>query len=91
MKNLIDRFNRKHDYLRISLTDKCNFQCQYCNPKGSKTNFCKDDNLLTFDEILRLIKLFSSELGFKKFRFTGGEPLVRKGVFDFSVWKHKKA
>lgn len=80
---LIDRFDRVHDYLRISLTDKCNFQCQYCNPDGMRNHLSEKKNILTFEEILRIIKIFSAELGFKKFRFTGGEPLVRKGIFYF--------
>lgn len=80
MYKLTDSYNRHHDYLRISLTDRCNFNCIYCNPVNDSTRF---DNLLTFNEHLRIIKLFSSQLGFNKFRFTGGEPLVRKGIFQF--------
>lgn len=79
--NLYDKYGRKHNYLRISLTDKCNFNCIYCNPNNSSG--LNKDNLLTYEEILRVIKLFTEELNFTKIRFTGGEPLVRKGVFDF--------
>lgn len=79
---LIDRFNRTHNYLRISLTDRCNFNCIYCNPEkiyADKEDFSR----LTLNEILRIIELFAGKLEFNKFRFTGGEPLVRKGIFEF--------
>ena len=79
---LIDRFNRTHDYLRISLTDKCNYNCIYCNPNKLNDRFGKM-NLLSFEELLRVIEIFASDLEFKKFRFTGGEPLVRRDVFKF--------
>ena len=79
--NLIDNYKRKHDYLRISLTDKCNFNCVYCNPKKHFIKGLQKDYLLTFEEIERIVKLFAGKLGFKKIRFTGGEPLVRKDVF----------
>ena len=79
---LVDRFNRIHDYLRISLTDKCNYNCVYCNP--NKLNARNDKaNILSFEELLRVIEIFAKELEFKKFRFTGGEPLVRRDVFNF--------
>ncbi len=79
---LIDRFNRTHDYLRISLTDKCNYNCIYCNPNKLSDKLSKM-NLLSFEELLRVIEIFAGELEFKKFRFTGGEPLVRRDVFKF--------
>ena len=79
---LVDNYNRVHDYLRISLTDRCNYNCTYCNPNKS-SEFAEKDELLSFEELLRLIDFFASELEFKKFRFTGGEPLIRKGLFDF--------
>ncbi|VAX26826.1 Cyclic pyranopterin phosphate synthase (MoaA) [hydrothermal vent metagenome] len=80
--NLIDNYNRKHDYLRISLTDKCNFNCIYCNPKNHTFKDMQKIYLLTFEEIERIVKLFAGKLGFRKVRFTGGEPLVRKDVFN---------
>lgn len=80
--NLIDNYKRKHDYLRISLTDKCNFNCIYCNPNSHVNSNGKKDHFLTFEEIERIVRLFSGKLGFKKVRFTGGEPLVRKDVFE---------
>ena len=79
---LIDRFNRAHDYLRISLTDKCNYNCIYCNPNKLNDKLSKMD-LLSFEELLRVIEIFTGELEFKKIRFTGGEPLVRRDIFNF--------
>lgn len=70
-----DKFGREIDYLRVSVTDKCNLRCIYC--MGEKdNNFLKNDEKLTDDEIYRIVKE-SSELGIKKVRITGGEPLVR--------------
>ncbi len=83
MKILKDRFNRIHDYLRISLTDKCNLNCIYCNPLEHHSKKLNKNEILTFDELLRLINIFSGRLGVKKIRFTGGEPLVRKNILEF--------
>ena len=80
--NLYDTLNRPLRDLRISVTDRCNFRCVYCMPKevfGSDYQFLKRDQILTFEEITRLSKIFVSH-GVKKIRLTGGEPLVRKGV-----------
>jgi len=82
MKTLIDSYNRVHDYLRISLTDKCNLNCLYCNPDNSAYVKLLKQNILTYDELLRLIKIFC-KAGIRKIRFTGGEPFARKDVFDF--------
>ncbi len=79
---LVDRFDRVHDYLRISLTDKCNYKCIYCNPNSLNDHNSRKE-LLSFEELYRLVEFFAGELEFKKFRFTGGEPLLRKGVLDF--------
>jgi len=77
---LTDSFQRKHDYLRVSITDKCNLRCNYCMPpEGIK--FLSHDQVLRNEEFLHLIKIFV-EMGIKKVRFTGGEPLVRKGFLD---------
>lgn len=78
MIELTDRFGRKIEYLRLSVTDRCNFRCFYCMPKGFK-RFTSIDDLLTTDEYLRLVRLFS-ELGVSKVRLTGGEPLVYKEI-----------
>jgi cyclic pyranopterin phosphate synthase len=80
MKQLTDSHNRIHEYLRISLTDKCNLNCLYCNPISNRQNNYHQSDILDYSEILRLIKLFTGELGFKKIRFTGGEPMVRKDI-----------
>jgi len=73
---LKDTFNRTHDYLRISLTDACNFRCLYCMP-NEQMKFMPAKHLMQADEIEILAKTFV-ELGVKKIRLTGGEPLVRK-------------
>jgi cyclic pyranopterin phosphate synthase len=83
MQVLKDSFNRVHDYLRISLTDKCNLNCLYCNPVRSKIKPLNRNEILNFDELLRLIRILVEGLGFKKIRFTGGEPLVRKDILKF--------
>ena len=77
---LIDSYNRIHDYLRISLTDKCNLNCLYCNPADYQYHAFHNKQILSYEEIIRVVKIFTSMLGFKKIRFTGGEPLVRKNI-----------
>lgn len=77
---LIDKFGRTIDYLRISVTDRCNLRCSYCIPKGFN-NFETPDHWLTFDELMRVVRAFV-RLGTKRFRLTGGEPLVRKNLTD---------
>lgn len=73
-----DKFGREIDYLRVSVTDKCNLRCIYCMDEKENT-FLKNDEKLTDDEIYRIVKE-SSELGIKKVRITGGEPLVRPNL-----------
>jgi cyclic pyranopterin phosphate synthase len=75
----LDRFSRDINYLRISLTDKCNLRCVYCMPEDM--TFRPRAELLQDDEILRLVRIFAA-LGFHKFRLTGGEPTVRAGIVD---------
>ena len=77
----IENFNKpKIDYLRLSVTDRCNLRCAYCMPsEGIQT--VGPDELLSFEETLRLVNIFAG-LGTRKIRFTGGEPLVRKGIVD---------
>jgi cyclic pyranopterin phosphate synthase len=77
---LIDRFGRKHDYLRISLTDKCNLRCLYCMPEN--VSFLPESKILSSREIIQLANLFVNYFGINKIRFTGGEPLVRRDA-DF--------
>lgn len=75
---LIDNFNRKIEYVRLSVTDKCNMRCFYCLPKHFK-DFKQPEHWLTFDEIERTLAAFA-ELGVGRVRITGGEPLVRKNI-----------
>ncbi len=74
---LIDQFNRKIDYIRVSVTDRCDFRCIYC--MSEKMTFLPKENLLSLEEIARIIKIFSN-LGVDKVRITGGEPLVRRNI-----------
>ncbi len=81
---LIDTLHRPLRDLRISVTDRCNFRCVYCMPKeifGPDHQFLHRDQVLTFEEITRLAKMFVAQ-GVKKIRLTGGEPLVRKDLPD---------
>ncbi|MCR4656929.1 MAG: GTP 3',8-cyclase MoaA [Lachnospiraceae bacterium] len=76
-----DGFGREIDYLRISLTDKCNLRCSYCMPKEGIKQLGHDD-ILTYEEIWRLVSLMA-DMGIRKIRLTGGEPLVRKNITGF--------
>jgi GTP 3',8-cyclase len=81
---LIDTLQRPLRDLRISVTDRCNFRCSYCMPKAvfdSRYGFLPHSALLSFEEITRLARLFTSH-GVRKIRLTGGEPLLRKGLED---------
>jgi len=76
--NLQDSFGRVHDYLRISITDRCNLRCIYCmGEEGIK--LLSHDKILSYEEIITFVNTLAP-LGLKKIRITGGEPLVRKGV-----------
>jgi cyclic pyranopterin phosphate synthase len=77
-KLLQDSYGRKIEYVRLSVTDKCNMRCFYCLPEGFK-GFETPENWLTFDEIERVIGAFT-RLGVRRVRLTGGEPLVRKNL-----------
>jgi len=77
---MLDQFGRNIDYVRISLTEACNLQCQYCRPQRQLTPNL--DNLLTYEELLRLVDILV-DLGINKFKITGGEPLVRQGCLTF--------
>ncbi len=79
---ILDSLSRPVRDLRISITDRCNFRCTYCMPKdifNSDYQFMQRDELLSFEEITRISRIFS-DLGVKKLRITGGEPLLRKNV-----------
>lgn len=70
------------DYLRVSLIDRCNFRCQYCMPLGAEIEYLLQQHLLTFDELLTLIKEVFIPVGFTRFRLTGGEPLLRPDAVE---------
>lgn len=79
MQQLTDNFKRKFEYLRLSITDACNFKCNYCLPDGYQRSH--DNEFLSHQEIKHLVQAFS-ELGTKKVRITGGEPSLRKDFSD---------
>jgi cyclic pyranopterin phosphate synthase len=74
---LIDNFKRVIDYIRISITDRCNLRCKYCF--DGSFNFLPHEELLSYEEIIRFVKACAA-LGVSKVRLTGGEPLARKGI-----------
>lgn len=78
--NLTDPYNRNLNYLRISITDRCNLRCLYCMPR-ELIPLLPHREILSYEEILRIVKV-GIGLGISKIRVTGGEPLVRKGVYD---------
>lgn len=75
-----DSYNRTITYMRISITDHCNFHCQYCMPEGIQ--WAPSETILTYDEILTICKVAVSK-GIQDFKVTGGEPLLRPGCMDF--------
>jgi len=80
-KRLVDRYGRRIDYLRISVTDRCNLRCFYCMPPSGVQKVPRHE-MLKYEEIIEIVK-FARDLGIGKFRITGGEPLVRKGIVGF--------
>ena len=84
MNRLIDNYNRQINYLRISITDRCNLRCTYCMPFEGVSPLNHHD-ILTYEEILRIVRITVEE-GINKIRVTGGEPLVRKGVVNLVRW-----
>jgi cyclic pyranopterin phosphate synthase len=76
---LVDRFGRAATDLRVSLTDRCNLRCSYCMPEEG-LDWIADERILTDAEIIRLITIAVDRLGVEEVRFTGGEPLLRKGL-----------
>ena len=80
-KETFDKFGRRLKYLRISVTDRCNFRCKYCMPNNDfEMVECSD--ILRYEDILFASEVFAS-LGVNRIRITGGEPLVRKGICQF--------
>jgi cyclic pyranopterin phosphate synthase len=91
MEALRDRLNRPLETLRISITDRCNFRCVYCMPKevyGRDHRFLERKELLSFEEIARLARVFAG-LGVRRVRITGGEPLVRRDVEQLVAQLHE--
>ena len=78
---LIDGYGRKVDYLRVSVTERCNFRCQYCMPE-KPFSWVPKENLLSYEDLFKFIKVAIDE-GIKKVRITGGEPLLREGLDQF--------
>ena len=78
---LVDKFGRTATDLRVSLTDRCNLRCSYCMPPEG-LDWLPTDDVLTDDEVVRLIRIAVEQLGVREVRFTGGEPLVRRGLVD---------
>src|SRR6201993_3498504 len=78
---LTDSYGRTATDLRVSLTDRCNLRCSYCMP-AEGLDWLPHDEVLTDDEVGRLIGIAARRLGVREVRFTGGEPLVRRGLVD---------
>lgn len=83
MTALIDPFDRRIEYVRVSVTDRCDLRCTYCLPKGFK-DFDEPEHWLTFDELEQVLRVFV-RLGVQRLRITGGEPLVRRNVVDLAA------
>jgi cyclic pyranopterin phosphate synthase len=78
--SIVDRFARRVEYLRISLTDRCNYRCTYCMPEAG-VDLLPREQVLSFEEVERLVRVFA-DLGVRRIRLTGGEPTVRKNMVD---------
>ena len=81
MSGLADRYGRVATDLRVSLTDRCNLRCSYCMP-AEGLDWLPGDDVLSDDEVVRLVRVGVEQLGIREVRFTGGEPLVRRGIVD---------
>ena len=77
---MFDRYQRKIEYVRISLTDRCNLRCRYCMPEEGVEKLRHED-ILRFDEIVRIVRALAS-LGVRTVRLTGGEPLIRRNIVE---------
>ena len=77
-----DKLSRSFEYLRISVTDRCNYRCSYCMPSeifNKNYNYISQDKILSYEEIIRVANILK-KIGLKKIRLTGGEPLIRKNI-----------
>jgi GTP 3',8-cyclase len=88
MLPLADAYGRVATDLRVSLTDRCNLRCSYCMP-AEGLDWLPDEQTLTDDEVVRLITIAVRRLGVQEVRFTGGEPLVRRGLVDIVRRTHE--
>jgi GTP 3',8-cyclase len=84
---LADRFGRVATDLRVSLTDRCNLRCSYCMP-AEGLDWMPTEQSLTDDEVVRLVRIGVERLGIREVRFTGGEPLLRRGLVDIVARSH---
>jgi cyclic pyranopterin phosphate synthase len=80
-EEMLDGYRRIIDYLRISVTDRCNFRCRYCMPSQG-LQLLDSREILSYEELLRIIRVLG-QYGISKIRITGGEPLLRRGIVDF--------
>jgi cyclic pyranopterin phosphate synthase len=87
-RRLEDRYGRVATDLRVSLTDRCNLRCSYCMP-AEGLDWLPDETVLTDDEVVRLVRIGVEILGIHEVRFTGGEPLVRRGLVDIVRRTHE--
>lgn len=88
--NISDKLSRNFEYLRISVTDRCNYRCSYCMPSdifNKKYKYISQNNILSYEEIIYIVKQLKN-IGLKKVRITGGEPLLRKNI-DKLIFKLK--
>lgn len=76
---MVDSYGREINYMRISVTDRCDLRCRYCMPEEGIDHKLKHKNILSLEEVARLVKI-ATEVGIRKVRITGGEPLVRKNI-----------
>ena len=84
---MIDRCGRNIDYMRISVTDRCNLRCIYCMPANGVQSFCHSD-VLSYEEIVRVVRQ-AAALGIRHLRVTGGEPMARKGCMELIDMLHR--
>ena len=84
--DMLDQYGRKIDYLRISITDRCNLRCIYCMPENGIFPI-EHEHILRFEEITRLVRIMTG-LGVKHIRLTGGEPMARRGCLDLAESLH---
>ena len=83
---MLDHHGRQIEYLRISVTDRCNFRCIYCMPKDA-IDWVEHDAILRYEEITQLVRILAP-LGIRKIRLTGGEPLVRPNITELVASLH---